>query len=557
MVSSIALNITLGGGMMFFENKKIPAESEKFKNMMAMYCENRAFGETSFSQLQNWLRLAKATINVPSVSSNCSRTKRYEEIRQKSQVEIKTIAFDFSKADFDKYEQKLLSVLKSMEVGVLVNNVGMSYEYPERLDLLEGGLKRVSDITVMNTLPVTLLSATVLSQMAQRNAGVVVNLSSSAAYHPMYYWAIYSATKKYVNWLSSILRKEYAQTNIVIQTVCPMMVATKMSKIRKTSLTIPTPSVYAKSAVNSIGLVDETTGCWPHELQSTLYFGVLPSWVIEKFNIVRTLMGQKVSSTEFLWVYGEQPHSDRRRSILRKYPKIKKLFGVDPSLKYVVGSCVLMQTIAAYLLKDSDWSLILLQAYFFGGLVNHGLALAIHDISHNTAYGNKRPISNRLFGMFANLPIGVPISVSFKKYHVEHHRYLSEDGLDTDLPTEFEAKFFTTPIRKLLWILLQPLFYAFRPLVVYRKLPCDLEIINAILIYDLLILYICGPRSLVYLIGGTLMAMGAHPSSGHFIAEHYAFNHDQETYSYYGPWNLVLYNYLTIQYVSQTSELIY
>ncbi|KAI6211607.1 Sphingolipid 4-desaturase [Aphelenchoides besseyi] len=497
-----------------------------------------------------------------------------------------------------------------MEVGVLVNNVGMSYEYPERLDLLEGGLKRVSDITVMNTLPVTLLSATVLSQMAQRNAGVVVNLSSSAAYHPMYYWAIYSATKKYVNWLSSILRKEYAQTNIVIQTVCPMMVATKMSKIRKTSLTIPTPSVYAKSAVNSIGLVDETTGCWPHELQSTLYFGVLPSWVIEKFvnqnsiatrkralkkkaatekadpydehatensrqtngypscqkpindsilkqNIVRTLMGQKVSSTEFLWVYGEQPHSDRRRSILRKYPKIKKLFGVDPSLKYVVGSCVLMQTIAAYLLKDSDWSLILLQAYFFGGLVNHGLALAIHDISHNTAYGNKRPISNRLFGMFANLPIGVPISVSFKKYHVEHHRYLSEDGLDTDLPTEFEAKFFTTPIRKLLWILLQPLFYAFRPLVVYRKLPCDLEIINAILIYDLLILYICGPRSLVYLIGGTLMAMGAHPSSGHFIAEHYAFNHDQETYSYYGPWNLVLYNYLTIQYVSQTSELIY
>ncbi|KAI6206595.1 17beta-hydroxysteroid dehydrogenase [Aphelenchoides besseyi] len=219
-----------------------------------------------------------------------------DEIRQKSQVEIKTIAFDFSKADFDEYEQKLLSVLKSMEIGVLgeltslslsivcsVNNVGMSYEYPERLDQLEGGLKRVSDITVMNTLPVTLLSATVLSQMAQRNAGVVVNLSSSAAYHPMYYWAIYSATKKYVNWLSSILRKEYAQTNIVIQTVCPMMVATKMSKIRKTSLTIPTPSVYAKSAVNSIGLVDETTGCWPHELQSTLYFGVLPSWIIEKF----------------------------------------------------------------------------------------------------------------------------------------------------------------------------------------------------------------------------------------------------------------------------------
>jgi len=188
--------------------------------------------------------------------------------------------------------------------------------------------------------------------------------------------------------------------------------------------------------------------------------------------------------------------------------------------------------------------MLFLMAYCFGGVINHSLMLAIHEIAHNLAFGHSRMMANRMFGFFAKLPIGLPISISFRKYHLEHHRYQGDERLDTDLPTLLEAKLFCTTFGKFCWVLLQPFFYSFRPLIVYPKSPMFLEYVNLViqLIFDGIIWYFLGGKVLVYFLCGSVMAMGLHPVAGHFISEHYMYKTGFETYSYYGPLNYITFN---------------
>uniref|UniRef100_A0A0M3JC20 Estradiol 17-beta-dehydrogenase 12 (inferred by orthology to a human protein) n=1 Tax=Anisakis simplex TaxID=6269 RepID=A0A0M3JC20_ANISI len=59
---------------------------------------------------------------------------------------------------------------------------------------------------------------------------------------------------------------------LIIQCLCPMVVSTKMSKVRNPSFFIPSAEEFAKSAVRTVGNARETSGYYSHQIQVCFFF---------------------------------------------------------------------------------------------------------------------------------------------------------------------------------------------------------------------------------------------------------------------------------------------
>ncbi|CAG7984424.1 unnamed protein product [Penicillium olsonii] len=275
----------------------------------------------------------------------------------------------------------------------------------------------------------------------------------------------------------------------------------------------------------------------------------------------------------FFWTYTEEPHRSRRQAIIKAHPEVTKLCGPEPLTKWVVLGVVSLQLTCAYLLRNTsmlDWR-FLATAYVIGATCNQNLFLAIHEISHNLAF--RSAFANRLLAIFANLPIGLPYSAAFRPYHLTHHKSLGVNGLDTDMPTAVEAFLLNSLLGKTFFCTFQILFYALRPMFIYSPPFTYIHLINVSveLAFDYGFSKLCGTyQPVFYFLMSSFLAGSLHPCAGHFIAEHYFFSKVEnggtesltelkngtktkkpspldslpppETYSYYGPLNILTYN---------------
>lgn len=198
------------------------------------------------------LQLARAGFNILLVSRTASKlTVLADEIASKNPgVQTKTLSMDFAQ-NLDADYAKLKEVVESLDVAVLINNVGKSHGIPTPFALTsEEEMKDIITINCHGTLRVTQL---IVPGMIQRRRGLILTMGSFGGLLPTPLLATYSGSKAFLQQWSSALGSELEPYGITVELVQAYLIVSAMSKIRRASAAIPDPRSFVKAVLSKIG----------------------------------------------------------------------------------------------------------------------------------------------------------------------------------------------------------------------------------------------------------------------------------------------------------------
>jgi sphingolipid delta-4 desaturase len=252
----------------------------------------------------------------------------------------------------------------------------------------------------------------------------------------------------------------------------------------------------------------------------------------------------QTEARDFVLSETPEPHRERTKTLLKRHPEVRELIGRNPFSFFLILFVVAFQTGVAFVIKDASWWVAIVLGYVIGAFANHALFVLVHECAHNLVFRSKT--GNILAGILADFAIVVPSSVSFRSYHLKHHSFQGDYYLDADLASYWEARLVgSTFIGKALWLLFFPFFQGLRP----PRLK-EIQFVNGwtflnwivVFAYDATIIVFLGPVAFLYLVASFFFSIGLHPLGARWIQEHYLTYPPQETYSYYGPVNILALN---------------
>lgn len=204
-------------------------------------------------------QLASKGLNIVLISrSEAKLQNTSQEIVNDYKVKTKIITFDFTNSNGYNV---IASDLENLNVGILVNNVGMVYGSLYSYD--DCDLNHFCDVLRCNIFSDFRVTNIVLKNMMTNKKGVIIHISSGVIYLDAPYSNIYGPSKFFMKKFATSLQLE--SSGIHHQILTPMYVESKLSK-RKAGIMVPTAEEYVKSALRTVGVAEVLCGYWSHEL---------------------------------------------------------------------------------------------------------------------------------------------------------------------------------------------------------------------------------------------------------------------------------------------------
>ncbi|XP_068130066.1 very-long-chain 3-oxoacyl-CoA reductase-B-like [Hyperolius riggenbachi] len=223
--------------------------------------------------------LAKRGFNVVILSRTLEKLQKVaEEIEQQSGRKVKIVQADFTGGE-EIYSQ-IEEALKDLDIGILVNNVGMAFKgYKCFLDVSDLS-KGITDMLNCNAQSMLQMTRIVLPRMVVRKKGLIINISSGLGAIPFPRYSLYCGTKACMDFFTRSLSFEYSPLGIDVQSVMPLAVSTNMSGNVKANLLVKTSDDFAREALNTVGLTHRNNGCLVHAIQMYLLDLIFTDYVI-------------------------------------------------------------------------------------------------------------------------------------------------------------------------------------------------------------------------------------------------------------------------------------
>ncbi|XP_025043679.1 17-beta-hydroxysteroid dehydrogenase type 3 isoform X2 [Pelodiscus sinensis] len=218
--------------------------------------------------------LAKRGLNIVMISRTLEKLQKVAtEIEQATGRNVKIIQADFTK---DYIYENIKKSLQDLEIGILVNNVGMLHN-PLPCRFLNAA-ETDENLINCNIISITKMTQIILKQMKTRQKGLILNISSGFGAFPYPLYTMYSASK----------------------VVAPYAVSTPMTMYQNPSLLVKTAEEVVTASLNYATVGGQTSGCLAHEIMGYI-LELIPLWVFHSDRLQEVILTTFSSSLKRNW----------------------------------------------------------------------------------------------------------------------------------------------------------------------------------------------------------------------------------------------------------------